>query len=245
MNEVLGLSEQGIKGKVAFWMILMSFVLPLCSAAFSIYWLILLADSIWLKSVGSSLFIATFFLLLLSLSSFAFNILSILQIKIIYEKMAYQLYIVLTTVSLVLCCICLSLSSYSSADRAYQEITDYCVRNNNQNNVISFLSKYSTQYSKKRYILRKTVDANAVLAGIFGAWLASFAILFTALFMIKDIDDKQYLLSKQQNGHGYDQQEDENQSSHEMLSDHQNQNDFTFDSANQENISQNESSGAA
>lgn len=196
MQELIGLSEKGLTGKIAFWMVIFNLIMPLCIAAFSIYWLILLGDKVWLQSVGSSLFISNFFTMFFSLAAFVFNILSILKIKIIYEKMAFQVFIILTILSFILCCISLSLSSYSSADRAYQDIIDFCNHNPGKKFAIQFFIDHSTFISQKNYILHRTVETNSVLTGIFGTWLGSFVIYILAFHLLKEREDGQLLLDQ-------------------------------------------------
>ena len=193
--EIKKLNDKGLTGIIAFWMIIFNFALPLCTAAFSLYWVILLSDKVWIQSVGLSLFISNIFTLILSLASFAFNILSILKIKIIFEQLAYQIFIVTVIVTFAVCCISLSLSSYRSADRAYQDIVDYCLNHQGNKYSIQFFVKYSTFISQKNYILRRTVEANSILSGIFGVWLGSFIIYIICFIILKDRDDGQLLLN--------------------------------------------------
>ena len=199
MKEISKLSERGIKGIIAQWMILLNLAMPLCAAGISIYWLTQISNSIWLKSVGASLFASNLVLVVLSLASFAFNILEKLNFKLFFEKMAYQLYVVITILSLVCCCVTLSLSTYTAADRAYQDIIDHCNRFPNEQYVINFSNEFWTQYSKQDFILRRTVRNNSILAVAFGVWTGVFIIFFVISFMLKDYPDNAPLLDHPQN----------------------------------------------
>lgn len=194
MEDLRSLHDKGLTGVIAFWMVVFNFVFPLCAAAFSIYWLILLGDKVWLQSVGSSLFVSIFFVMFLSLVVIALNFLSTFKIKIVFEQLAFQLFIVLSIVTFIVCCISLSLSSYSSADRAYQDIVDYCSRHSEKKFAVQFFVKHSTFISQKNYVLKRTVEANYIFAGIFGSWLGSFVIYILAFHLLKDKEDAQLLL---------------------------------------------------
>lgn len=194
MQELKSLNEKGLTGRIAFWMVIFNLLMPICTTIFSIYWLVLLGDKIWLQSVGSSLFVSNFFTMFFSLAAFVFNILSTLKIKIIYEKMTFQIFIIMTIISFILCCISLSLSSYSSADRAYQDIIDYCNHNPGKSDAVKFYAKYSTFISQKNYVLHRTVESKSILAGIFGTWIGSFVIYILVFHLLKEKEDGQLLL---------------------------------------------------
>lgn len=196
MQELKSLNEKGLTGRIAFWMVIFNLLMPICTTIFSIYWLVLLGDKIWLQSVGSSLFVSNFFTMFFSLAAFVFNILSTLKIKIIYEKMTFQIFIIMTIISFILCCISLSLSSYSSADRAYQDIIDYCNHNPGKSDAVKFYAKYSTFISQKNYVLHRTVESKSILAGIFGTWIGSFVIYILVFHLLKEKEDGQLLLDQ-------------------------------------------------
>lgn len=186
MEELRHLHYKGLTGIIAFWMTMIMMILPLCTVCYSIYWMVLVGNKLWLNAVGGDLFVSNFFTMLFAFSSFAFLIIYVFDPSNKFVHLAYQLFIITTIVALILSAVSLSLSTFTSADRAYQAIIDYCIRLPAKSEVTKFLDEYSTFYSRKQYILNKTVNANSSFAGLFGSWLASFIVYFTVFHLLNE-----------------------------------------------------------
>lgn len=150
-------------------------ILVACVFAYSIYWMSISSAKIWLESIGGGLFTVNLFLAIFSAATVALKCVKLFGI-IQTNTLLKSVEIILTLLCLTFCCIDLSLSTYSKADKYYQEIVDFCKRNPNDNLVQTFLTEYSTYHSQSEYIHYRSTDAGTAMEGLFGTWIACFFV---------------------------------------------------------------------
>ena len=168
------LNQFGIKGIVAFWLRNFLFVLPIGLAVFSIYWIAQSSNKIWLVSIGASILTVNIFLTLVSLVSFAFLLLCCLNKQIIYSiEFTHHLFAILSFIGQILCCILMSLSSSTNTDVYLKSIEDYCERNPSNKVVTKFISNNPTQYSRFKYVAKRSTDLYPSISAFFGIWFSS------------------------------------------------------------------------
>lgn len=150
-------------------------VLFVAISAYSMYWMIISSNKMWLKAVGGAIFTVNLFLFVLGLGTIilkCMKIFGIIQMNGLFKSLE----IILTLLCLAFCCLDLSLSTYSKADMYYQKVIDYCKRHHNDDLVRTFLAEYSTYHSQSEYIHHMSTDAGIVIEGLFGSLVACFII---------------------------------------------------------------------
>jgi hypothetical protein len=128
------------------------------------------ASQLWLASAGGSLFVANFFLTIFSLLSFSLGLFVRFDLLPSLTNAVRQLRIVSILLSLTLCCVNLSLSTYRSADHYYHEIVDYGMRHSDDEVIINFLRDHWTYHSRAGYVLSRSADLNGPMIGLFTVW---------------------------------------------------------------------------
>jgi multisubunit Na+/H+ antiporter MnhC subunit len=147
-------------------------VLALFMAAFSIYWMSITSSSIWMKSIGGALFITNFFLFLSAVGALLHAVLPLLALTPSVEEKLENAAVVSLFLALVLGSVAISLSTHKMADRYYQELRDYAVRNYLRKEVVDFTAIYSTYHSQSEYVHKRSTDANSVMIGLCACWFA-------------------------------------------------------------------------
>ena len=165
------LRSKGVVGVLAFWLQISLFGMSVSAAIFAIYWMAITGSKIWLKAVGGSILAANFFLMFISLASFAFLLLSRMGINPLYPNFSHHLAIITAFVAQVMCCVLMGLATESEAEVCLNDIIDYCARNPTDAVVTSFQQSHSTDYSKQSYVAQRTTTAYDSVAAIFGVWL--------------------------------------------------------------------------
>ncbi|OHT02598.1 hypothetical protein TRFO_07007 [Tritrichomonas foetus] len=193
------LNKTGIKGVVTFWLRCLLFLLTLSLSAFSFYWMAITATKIWTRSINSSLLVANLFLALITLASFAFLLLSRLNIKIVYSvQFTHHVFVVLSFIGQVICCILMSLSTPSSSETYHNSITDFCSRYPSDPVVTNFIASHNTEFAIISYVASRSTDLYPSIAAFFGIWFASTVIYIACSSAITDRPEQSPLLNDQQ-----------------------------------------------
>lgn len=171
------LKREGNVGKLFIWIFIINLAMPVATACFSLYWMVLTANTLWLKAIGGNIFTANFFLLLTSLLSIVLLLLTKKGVKLIYPKFNKQLFVAVTCISGLIGCILLSLSTVKKTDRYYQSISDYLTRNPTETWVTKFHQDNPSDYTRNQFVLIRSRNANESFAPLFGIYIIAFALL--------------------------------------------------------------------
>ncbi|KAK8885894.1 hypothetical protein M9Y10_041351 [Tritrichomonas musculus] len=194
------LNKVGIKGIVAFWFRLLLFCLLVGVAVFSIYWIAVTSNKIWISSIGAAILTTNVFLALTSIASFVFLLLCRLNIQIIYSvEFTHHVFAVFSFIGQVICCILMSLSNSSHAETYLKSIEDFCHRNPLNKDVVRFISNNPSNYSRFKYVAKRSTDLYSSISAFFGIWLSSTIIYILCSNGISEIPpEKLSLLNNQQ-----------------------------------------------
>ena len=134
-------------------------------------------SSLWIDAVGGSILTTCLFTMLTAIGSIVllvfvqFNILAKMD-----KNFKFQLYVIVTVISLFLSCILMGISTSGYASQYSNDISDYITRNPNATNVVNFVSDHPTTQSRTGYVLQRTSNAYDVTAVFFALWLIALVI---------------------------------------------------------------------
>ena len=153
---------------------------PLAVVGFSIYWIMLISEPVFVASCGQGRMVLGVLLLLVSLASSILAFLGFRELpKIDYSSIFLHAYLITTFVAVMLCATTLVATSNESQGFCAAQIDEYCVTLNNTR-ASAFLAKYDTQY--KRYLYEFSFGQRAYEAYfITGSAWASSVVLFFAI----------------------------------------------------------------
>jgi hypothetical protein len=142
----------------------------LCVAGFAIYWITRTASALWFATAGASLFVANCFLALFSLLAF----LTVLALRLnLFASRAWiirQIRVIAILLSLTMCWVDLSLSTYRMADRYYGEFVDYAQGHSAEDAIVAWMAQYWTYHARAGYVLSRSSDLNGPMMGLLATW---------------------------------------------------------------------------
>lgn len=206
------LNQYGIKGIAAFWFRILLLLLPIGLTIFSIVWIVQTSNKIWINSIGGQILTANVFLVIISLASSAFLLLCWMDKQILISvQFTHHLFAISSFIGQVICCILMSLSSTSSSETYIRSIEDYCVRNPSNSVVTKFISNNPSEYSRYKYVSKRSTDLYPSISSFFGIWFASTITYLLCSTKLTELPPEQSpLLNDQQQ----QQQEDHPESEH-------------------------------
>ena len=125
--------------------------IPLAVVGFSIYWIVLVTDSVFVSACGPGRIVIGVFVLALALTSSIFAFLAFRELpKINYGSIFFHVYLITTFIGILMCAIALVATTTESQGVCASLIDSYCATQNTTA-VTSFLEKYNTPYKRLLY----------------------------------------------------------------------------------------------
>lgn len=181
------MSNFGIKGILCFWCRIIVILIPIVNAFFSIYVVAQTASKIWISAISAALLAVSIILFIFSISSATFLILCLIGIKI--GKTTNYTFIIATLLSissLIIEASLLSQITKTKAELMIQDLTDYCIRNYDDQNVRKFLSSHASFYSIRRYVEIRTTDIYGAVATFLALWIIFLVIHYFLLLLLSN-----------------------------------------------------------
>ena len=188
------LQKEGIIGSVLYWTRLLLVVIPVAYIIFLIYWMAITGQKIWINAVGGGILTTCLFTMFMSIASIVmlffvqFNILQSMN-----KVFKYQIFIVVSVLTLFLSCILLGITTYDKASQYSSDISDYIQRNIQDSKVVEFMAEYSTVASRTSYVLKRTTEAYDVNAVFFALWAVALFIVILANHKIEKNNSEELL----------------------------------------------------
>lgn len=155
-------------------------LVPLTVVGFSIYWITLATEPVFVAACGSGRAVLGVILILLSLASSIFAFLGFRELPIVnYKSPFFHIYLITTFAAFMICAITLVATSAESQGLCAALIDEYCTTINNTR-AENFQQKYNSQY--KRFLYQFSFGQRAYEAYLItGTAWASSVILFFAI----------------------------------------------------------------
>ena len=160
-------------------------IIPLIVCAYSIYYLVLVAESIFIKSIGASSAVIAAFLGIVALVSCATAFVGLKDYDPILPTTKFHVYLVSTLVGFILCITILIYTSMSSQSTYEQRIKQYLFINPNDQTTHQFQNKYLTAFSQLQYYFNIGENSNEVFIILTVIWV----LAFIAFFVVSEIDE--------------------------------------------------------
>jgi hypothetical protein len=176
---LLKFQDAGLLGIATFWSHVFMIGISIGCTVLAIYWMTLSSSGFWLTALNNSLLVTNCFLMILSLVSAVFFVLYALDVTFGPDDLQREIAIGSALASQIALCVLLSLSTHSTAEVTYKDLTDYCIRFDFREDVKQFLSEHQTDYAVRTYVDRRTQDLYASTAAVVGLWFPG-----TLLFVV-------------------------------------------------------------
>jgi hypothetical protein len=163
--------SHGIFGITTFWCHIFLIVIAIGCICFSGYWISIVNSNFWKEAINSSLLISNILLMIFSFLSAVFLILYANSVRLKTPFLTRLIAILTAVTAQIILCVILSMITNSETEITYQDLTDYCVRFFEQENVKQFLSEYKTEFSVHAYVNQRTNDLYVPTATFLGLWI--------------------------------------------------------------------------
>jgi hypothetical protein len=169
--KLTALQDHGPLGILVFWSVLVLAGVSLAAGILSIHWVTLAASSVWLSAVGSSILVATIFLMLLSFGATVALALDTFEISCLFDHCPRQAFAAASIAGQLLCCVLMYLSTDTEVIRAFDRVLDYGQRNPEDPAVTAFRTAHPTRESIHDYVAARTSDRYDSMATLLCLWL--------------------------------------------------------------------------
>ena len=178
--------QKGIKGILYFWCCLLLILIPAINTFFALYVLIINAASIWVKAVGADLLVISLFIMIFSIISFVFLILSKFGVAFGFD---IPFCLIVSTIAAIAGLI--SQASLLSKTTEYQksllveDLSDYCIRNAQDSKVRQFIRDHASSYAIDQYTQTRTTRIYGATATFFAIWLVLVILHFVFMKLLQ------------------------------------------------------------
>ena len=163
---------------IVAWIRVFLIAIPLAVVGFSIYWIVLVTDSVFVSACGPGRIVIGVFALILALASSIFAFFAFRELpKINYSSVFFHLYLIITCLGLLMCAIAMVATTTESQGVCASLIDSYCATRNTTD-VTSFLAKYDTDYKRLlyKYAFGQSGYEGYLIMGC--AWAVAFVTFF-------------------------------------------------------------------
>lgn len=170
--------EQGFPKFLIKWLRLFLILLPLVITGYSIYWIILVTQPIFLEACGAECTALAVLLMASSVASSIFAYISFRKLRSLkYNTWTFSVYFISTTIGLLLVSLALLMTTTES-QRVFDHKIGYYSRTHSNSITDKYQSSYSTDYQKIVYQYAYGQKSYEVYLIIGAAWLVCFVSFF-------------------------------------------------------------------
>ena len=170
--------EQGFPKFLIKWLRLFLILIPLAITGYSIYWIILVTQPIFLEACGAGCTALAVLLMISSLISSIFGFISFKKLQTIkYNSWTFSMYFISTVVGLLLVALALLMTTTES-QRVFDQNISYYFQTHDNSITDKYQSTYSSNYQKIVYQYAYGQKSYEVYLIIGSAWLVCFVSFF-------------------------------------------------------------------